>query len=673
MKSKGPEYAAQGRGVVLRGVHFAVLGSCIPLHTALKDSFTFFSAIWREEGIFMRKKTRTALFGSLKVMAFAALLSAMSIIFGKLLAIDITPTVRISLGNLPIILSGMLFGPAVGAAVGALSDAVGCLVAGYVMNPLITLGSCATGLVSGAVAVALRKKGLGLRVALSVIMSNLIGSVIIKTLGFYVFYSSPLLITGAWRLVSSTLMGALEGILIYLLLKNGELARLAGSRFVRGGTQRISDTKENKRGETNMTYNEALSYIHSVYWKGSRPGLERISELAQMLGNPQDKLRFVHVAGTNGKGSFCAMTASILSEAGYKVGLFTSPYVLRFNERIRINGEDIPDADLACITEYVKGFADKMSDSPTEFELISAIAFEYFARCGCDIVVLECGMGGRLDSTNIIKNPLLSVITGISLDHTAYLGDTVGKIAYEKAGIIKNGCPVLFCSDNSEALDVIEKRSAECNSPLYLVDRSTFRLISATLYGSEFNYSDCSGLHIPLLGAYQPHNACNAVRAIEILRERGLDIPQKAVYNGLSRVVWHARFELLSKSPVIISDGGHNPEGVHAAIESVRMYFKDERVIFITGVMADKDYIHMVSDMSSVAEHAFCVRPDNPRALSAESLASVFEENGISAQACESVESAVSSACKLATEQNRPVVALGSLYMYEAVFHALNK
>lgn len=622
----------------------------------------------------MHKKTKGALFGSLKVMAFAALLSAMSIIFGKLLSVDITPTIRISLGNLPIILSGLMFGPAVGAVVGTLSDLVGCLIAGYVINPIITLGSCATGLVSGIVAVALKKRGIGLRIAVSVAMSNIIGSVIIKTLGFYVFYSSPLLVTGAWRLLSSTLMGAAEGILIYLLLKNGELLRLAGKTAVDSKARKTdNDIKESKIGERGMTYGEALSYIHSVCWKGSRPGLERIRQLLKMLGDPQDSLRFVHVAGTNGKGSFCAMTASILSAAGYTVGLFTSPYVLRFNERIRINGEDIPDSDLACVTEYVKQFADKMSDSPTEFELISAIAFEYFARCGCDIVVLECGMGGRLDSTNIIKSPLLSVITGISLDHTAYLGDTVGKIAYEKAGIIKDGCPVLFCSENPEALDVIRKKAEDSNSSLYLVDRSSYTLHSATLSGSDFDYMDYKHLCIPLLGTYQPHNACNVIKATEILREHGLDIPHDAVYLGLSRVVWHARFELLSRSPIIISDGGHNPEGVHAAIESIRLYFGDKRVIFITGVMADKDYIHMVEDMSLVAEHAFCVKPDNPRALSACDLARVFEQNGVQSEACESVEQALSSARELALQRDIPVVALGSLYMYEAVYHALNK
>ena len=192
-----------------------------------------------------------------------------------------------------------------------------------------------------------------------------------------------------------------------------------------------------------MNYTEALEYIHSVNWTFCKPGLERIRTLCDALGNPQDSLRFVHVAGTNGKGSFCAMTASILQAAGYRTGLFTSPYIKVFNERMMVNGEMISDDELAELTAYVRPVAEAMEDKPTEFELITALAFVYFQRHGCDVVVLEAGMGGRLDSTNIITSPLLSVITGVALDHVAFLGDTVEKIAAEKAGIIKDGTPIL--------------------------------------------------------------------------------------------------------------------------------------------------------------------------------------------------------------------------------------
>lgn len=420
-----------------------------------------------------------------------------------------------------------------------------------------------------------------------------------------------------------------------------------------------------------MNYREALDYIHSVCWKGSRPGLERTTELMHKLGDVQEDLKFIHVAGTNGKGSFCAMISEVLIAAGYKVGTYTSPFVLRFNERMKINGEDISDEELAEITEYVKPYAESMADTPTEFELITAIALEYFSRNRCDVVVLECGMGGRLDSTNIISSPLLSVITGIALDHTSFLGNTIAEIAREKAGIIKSGCPVLFCSDNKESSDVIRGRAAQVGAEYFEVDRKTFRLNSMTLDGSCFDYKDFCDVKIPLLGSYQPHNACNVLCAIDILRGLGMEISRDAVYRGLSRVVWHARFEKLSDDPLIISDGGHNPEGIDAAIDSVKCYFPDRKVIFVTGVMADKNYAYMAKRMSEVAHTAFCVTPDNPRALNSCDYAKVFEGLGISSHACESVSSAIKDASDLAQSLSLPVICLGSLYMYTEVYRAL--
>lgn len=424
-----------------------------------------------------------------------------------------------------------------------------------------------------------------------------------------------------------------------------------------------------------MNYRSALEYIHSVSWKGSRPGLERIKELLDKMGNPQDKLRFIHVAGTNGKGSFCAMTANILKCAGYKVGLFTSPFVLRFNERMKINGIDIPDGKLAQITEFVKPFADSMQDAPTEFELITAIAFEYFARSECDIVVLECGMGGRLDSTNIIKNPLLSVITGIALDHTAFLGDTIPEIAREKAGIIKENCPVLFCSDDHSAAEVIRVKATECSSRYFEVDRSSFELKDTSLDGTEFNFGEYGDVKIPLLGSYQPHNACNAITAINILTSihKDIEIPVRAIYDGLATVVWPARFEKLCSHPVIISDGGHNPEGIDAAVDSIKLYFSGKKVIFVTGVMADKDYNYMAERMSEAGEHAFCIKPDNPRALSPEDFARVFERLGVTATPCTDIDGAINAAAELAKQNSMPVVCLGSLYMYGEVYKAVKK
>ena len=225
-----------------------------------------------------------------------------------------------------------------------------------------------------------------------------------------------------------------------------------------------------------MTYEEAINYIHSIDWRGSRPGLSRVSELLDKLGNPQDELKFIHVGGTNGKGSFCAMMSSVLKEAGYKTGLFTSPYIEFFNERMMINGEPISNSELAEFTSQVRKIADSMTDPPTEFELITAVAMLYFKENKCDIVVLEVGLGGRLDATNIIKSPILSVITGIALDHTAVLGDTIEKIAFEKAGIIKKGIPVLCANQTESVKKVFINVAKENNSKIDCSYKSSVKI-----------------------------------------------------------------------------------------------------------------------------------------------------------------------------------------------------
>ena len=422
-----------------------------------------------------------------------------------------------------------------------------------------------------------------------------------------------------------------------------------------------------------MNYEEAIQYIHSVNWTFCKPGLERISELCEGLNNPQNTLKFIHVAGTNGKGSFCSMLSSVLKEAGYRVGTFTSPYVKFFNERMAINGEPISDGELCDICEYVKPIADSMTDKPTEFELITAIAFEYFARNKCDIVVLECGLGGRLDSTNIIRTPILSVITGIALDHTSILGDTVEKIAQEKAGIIKDGVPCLWCGEHKGAEKIIRTVAGECSAPVFIPDRSTLSVKKADLSGTEFDFGEHKGIKISLLGTYQPINASNALCAVDIMRANGYDISEKAVKNGLLRAVWHARFEIISREPLIIADGGHNPEGVDAAVDSVLKYFGNERVNIVCGVMADKDYAYIARRISGVAHRVFCLTPENPRALPAEELARVFNGLGCCASAHGSVGDAVISAINSAKQENRATVCLGSLYMYKEITEAVDR
>lgn len=422
-----------------------------------------------------------------------------------------------------------------------------------------------------------------------------------------------------------------------------------------------------------MTYSQALEYIHSVNWQFCKPGLERVQRLCHALGDPQKSLRFIHVAGTNGKGSFCAMTDSILREAGYKVGLFTSPYIVEFNERMRIDGENISGGELVELVEEIKPITDEMEDKPTEFELITAIAFLYFARHKCDVVVLECGLGGRLDATNIIDSPILSVITGIALDHTSILGDTVEKIAAEKAGIIKKDVPVLWCGKDGGAEQVIASKAAEVGAEMLLSRHDALDIRKMTLDGTVFDFGTLKDLHLSLLGTYQPHNATNVLSAIEILQNQGFDISEEAIRAGLEKVRWRARFEIIGNDPLIIADGGHNPEGIDAAVKGIERYFTDSKVGIITGVMADKDYLYMATRISSVAAKVFCLTPDNPRALDAKEYAKVFESLGIEAIPCNSIEDAVAQAVAWAKETKLPIVSLGSLYMYGDVCRALEK
>lgn len=421
-----------------------------------------------------------------------------------------------------------------------------------------------------------------------------------------------------------------------------------------------------------MNYTEALEYIHSISWTFCKPGLERIGKLCEALGNPQKKLKFVHVAGTNGKGSFCSMLSSILVSEGYKVGLYTSPYIKVFGERMRINGENIPDARLAELTERVKPIAEAMTDRPTEFELITAIAFLYFAEEKCEIVVLEAGMGGRLDSTNIIDTSLLSVITGISLDHTAFLGDTVEKIAAEKAGIIKKGIPVLFGGEDEGAALVISEKAKERKSELYRPDYSKIDNLSSTLRGTRFEYKGRK-VKLNLLGLYQPRNASLVLEAVDILRKTGMNISERAIDEGFENATWPARFEIINHLPLMIFDGAHNPEGIASAVESIKYYFGKEKVIVVSGVLRDKDYNYIAGRLSEIASAAYTITPDNPRALAGEDFAALLSSLGTDAKSNVSISDALVGAIRRSDATGEAIVCLGSLYTYVDVTAELEK
>ena len=411
-----------------------------------------------------------------------------------------------------------------------------------------------------------------------------------------------------------------------------------------------------------MTYEEALSYIHSICWKGSKLGLDRTRELLGKLDDPQKELKFIHIAGTNGKGSTAAMLSSILEEAGYRVGLYTSPFINRFNERMQVNHQPIPDEELAALTEYVRPHADAMADSPTEFELITALAMVWFARQKCDIVVLEVGMGGELDSTNIIDVPEAAVIAAMGMDHVKELGPTMADIARAKAGIIKEGGRVVSYGGNSEADEVIAAVCRARNASLCQPDFSAIVPGDFSLEGQTFSYKGWRGLRIPLVGAYQMNNAAVVLETVEVLRQRGWSVSDEAVRQGLADTRWPARFEVLRRDPVFIVDGGHNPHGIRATAESLSRLFPGRKITFVTGVMADKDVEHILGLIVPLAEQFFTVRPDNPRAMDAGELAARIEAMGAKATACASVRDGVDRAIQ-AEGPHGVACALGSLYM----------
>ena len=411
-----------------------------------------------------------------------------------------------------------------------------------------------------------------------------------------------------------------------------------------------------------MTYEEALKYIHSVNWVGSKLGLERTRELLGKLGDPHKKLKFVHIAGTNGKGSTAAMLASILEKAGFRPGLYTSPFINRFNERMQVNGEQIPDDTLAELTLRIQPYADAMEDAPTEFELITALAMEYFLRENCDIVVLEVGMGGELDSTNVIGVPEAAVIAAMGLDHVKELGPAMADIARAKAGIIKAGGAVVSYGGNPEADEVFAQVCRERGASLRRPDFSRIAPGAFDLDGQSFSYGDWADLRIPLAGRYQLNNAAVVLETVEALRERGWQISGEAVRQGMASARWPARFEVLRRDPVFIVDGGHNPHGIQATAESLQRLFPGRKITFVTGVMADKDVESILGLIVPLAEQFFTVRPENPRAMKAEELARRIRALGAKATPCESVADGVARAVE-AEGQDGVACALGSLYM----------
>lgn len=412
-----------------------------------------------------------------------------------------------------------------------------------------------------------------------------------------------------------------------------------------------------------MKIDACMAYIHKTLWLGSKPGLSRTRELLERIGNPEKKLKFIHVVGTNGKGSSCAMLSLILSQSGYRVGTFVSPYIVHFNERIQMNGQPISDEDLCDVVEFVKPHADAMEDSPTEFELITAVGFEYFTRKGCDLVVLEAGMGGAMDSTNVIETPLVSLFTAIGMDHKNQLGETVEEIARTKAGILKKGTRAVFNGDEAAALPVLEEACGALNIPLTVPDRSALQIGKSDLTGSMFDYKDYKALRVALSGVHQVQNAIAVIEVVEALRARGIAVSEEALRYGLAEVRWPARFEVLRCEPLVIFDGAHNLNGVRRLRENVEWYFPGKKLVMLMGVMRDKDYNPMLDLMMPLCSRLYTVTPNNPRALPAVTLAELGAARGVPAEAIALTQEDVQGVLGK-MEEDEVLLMMGSLYMY---------
>ena len=415
-----------------------------------------------------------------------------------------------------------------------------------------------------------------------------------------------------------------------------------------------------------MNYTGSVEYIHSLLRFGIKPGLERISELLSLLGNPQEKVKAIHIAGTNGKGSTSTMTANILKNAGYRTGLFTSPYVINFRERIRINGEMIPEYALAETVSRVKEKIDILNEQGTEiteFEAITATAYLYFAEEGCDFAVMETGLGGRFDATNVITRPEVCIITSISFDHTDILGDSLEKIAFEKCGIIKQNCPVVTSENqSSEAMQVIKKTCEEKSSPLFITDPQEATVISDTLGKTVFRYKG-EEYELKLNGIHQTENAVNAIRTAEIL-----GISKEAVKKGLGETLMTARMEVISHDPLIIREGGHNA-GCAQALKSFIERYDIHNIHMIIGMMADKDTDLYLKTLAPLCKKVTCVTVSNPRAMKAADLAAEaskycknvsYEENPKKAYIEES----------LSVPDSHTLLVCGSFYLMSDIFRS---
>ncbi|NLL77514.1 MAG: bifunctional folylpolyglutamate synthase/dihydrofolate synthase [Clostridiales bacterium] len=414
-----------------------------------------------------------------------------------------------------------------------------------------------------------------------------------------------------------------------------------------------------------MNYKEAMEYMEEVSRYGSVLGLDNMRELCGRLGNPQDDLRFIHIAGTNGKGSVLAYLSTVFKAAGYKTGRYISPVIFEYRERIQINGRPITKQALCECLEEIKQRIEEIVEEglphPTPFEIETAMAFLYFKKMKCDIVILETGMGGLSDATNIISSTVAAVFTSISMDHMQYLGKTLEEIAENKSGIIKNGCYVFSMVQEPEVLSILRKRAEDKSSPFFVVGEGKITRVKYGVEKQRFSYECYKDLEIGLAGKHQIVNAALAVNIIEVLGQAGYPVKEKELRAGLADTVWRGRFSVIGRKPLFIVDGAHNEDAAKKLAESVRFYFTDRRIIYIMGILRDKEYDKIIRETYELAQDIITVTtPGNPRAMHAYDLAREVKKFHPRVTASDSLEEAVELSYLLA-DKDSVIIAFGSL------------
>lgn len=413
-----------------------------------------------------------------------------------------------------------------------------------------------------------------------------------------------------------------------------------------------------------MNEQQVMEYVEELKGYGVVPGLFNMEQLCEKLGNPQDQLRFIHIAGTNGKGSVLSFCSEILKESGYRVGRYISPTIFEYRERIQVNGRPVSKKALCRLMERMKNLCEELvlegKPHPTAFEVETAMAFLYFLEQKCDIVVLETGMGGQLDATNVIRNTMLEIFTSISFDHMGVLGNSLAEIAEEKAGIMKKGSVAVALKGDKEVMEILQSRANELSVPLAVADPAQVKGIRRSLAKQTFHYGQYRDLAITLAGTYQVENAMLAVRAMEELNAVGFTVKERAIYQGLLKAAWPGRFQVLLKKPVLIADGAHNRDGAAKLAESIRFYFTNRRIIYIIGMLRDKEQDEILKVTCPLAGQVLTVPTRGERGMPSYELACIASQYHKQVTALDSVQEAVELALLMA-DKDTVVIAFGSL------------